>query len=59
MMTVNVQFADSSETTIITYFGGPQDPDVFTNLGTVSTSDPRYKAFYDSLPDASWLPFPD
>lgn len=50
MTTINVQFSDSTEAVIITYFGGPQDPKVYSNLGTVENSDPRWKTFFDSFP---------
>tara|TARA_Y100000114_G_C11512752_1_gene209763 strand:+ start:85 stop:270 length:186 start_codon:yes stop_codon:yes gene_type:complete len=59
--TLYVQFYDSSEQEIIALFGGPQDPDVFPNQGTVDTSDTRWKAYYDKQ-DAfikTLLPKPD
>lgn len=46
MATINVQFTDSKKTAICAYFGAPQDPDVYPNLGTVNTADARYVAFY-------------
>jgi len=49
--TLYVQFSDSTQTAIITYFAGPQDPNVYPNLGTVTTGDARWKQFYDSLSD--------
>lgn len=49
-MIVNIQFSDSTEQVIVSYFAGPQDPDVFQNLGTVDTSDARWKTYYDSQP---------
>ncbi|WP_343618835.1 hypothetical protein [Ralstonia sp.] len=48
MSTVNVQFTDSKKTTICAYFGAPQDPDVYANLGQIETTDARYVAFYNS-----------
>ncbi|SAJ91288.1 hypothetical protein UA11_04659 [Burkholderia multivorans] len=43
---VHVQFSDSDETTIVSYFASPQDPTVYANLGDVDTSDARWTAFY-------------
>lgn len=54
-----VQFSDSSGSTIITYFGSEQSDSVYQNLGTVATSDARWKAFYDSVsPMVQGLPLP-
>lgn len=50
MEALNVQFADASETTIVSLFSSPQDPTVYSNLGTVEPSDARWAAFYNSLP---------
>lgn len=58
METLNVQFADATEAAIITYFASPQDPAAYENLGTVTTSDPRWKAFYDANPFQWMLPEP-
>jgi hypothetical protein len=61
MTTMNVQFSDSTDQTIIAAFAVAQDPAYYTNLGTVDTSDPRWKTYYDSLPEfaqAGW-PAPD
>ncbi|MCO1384485.1 hypothetical protein [Burkholderia multivorans] len=49
MTTLNVQFSDSSETTIIVYFASPQSMSAYTNLGTVEASDARWAAFYQSM----------
>ncbi|AIS96803.1 hypothetical protein BTHA_2670 [Burkholderia thailandensis MSMB59] len=51
MQTIYVQFSDSTETSICSYFSNPQDPDVYHNQGEVDLSDPRYKEFYASLPE--------
>lgn len=51
-MLVNVIFADSTEQEIKGYFGAPQDPATWPNQGQVDTSDARWIAFYDSLPEA-------
>lgn len=48
MTTVNVQFSDSSESTIISYFSSPQDPEVWPNTGTVETTDARWKTYYEA-----------
>lgn len=45
---INVQFSDSSETEIVAYFAGPQDPEVYPNLGVLPSSDARWKEFFDS-----------
>jgi hypothetical protein len=44
MTAIHVQFADLTEQTIISYFAGPQDPDVWPNQGEIEDSDPRYLA---------------
>lgn len=46
MVAINVQFSDSSETTVVAYFGAPQSESNYPNLGTVGTSDARWSAFY-------------
>lgn len=57
--TLNVQFADSSESTIDAYFASPQDPSAYANLGTVDTSDPRWASFYEAVGGAiAGLPAP-
>lgn len=60
MATINVQFSDASQEAIISYFGSPQDPEVVSNFGTVETSDPRWKAYYDTQADwvKPYLPTP-
>jgi len=40
-----VQFADSTETTIIAIFGCPQDATAYPNQGQIDDSDARYQAF--------------
>ncbi len=52
-MILNVQFADATERVIIAYFGSPQDPNFYENLGQVDSSDPRWHAYVDSLPE--WI----
>jgi hypothetical protein len=46
---LNVQFSDSTDTIIVSYFGAPQNPEEFQNLGQVTTADPRWKTFFDGL----------
>ncbi|MDN7488466.1 hypothetical protein QZM35_12230 [Burkholderia sp. AU45274] len=46
MTTLNVQFSDSTESTIISYFDSPQDSDQYENFGTVDTDDKRWATFY-------------
>lgn len=60
METLNVQFSDATDTVIKSYFGSPQDPEIYANLGTVSTDDAMWKTFYDSQPEFSqqYLPAP-
>lgn len=60
-MILNVQFADDTEEVIIAYFGSPQDPNFYANLGEVDSSDPRWHAYVDSLPEwiKPMLPAPD
>lgn len=52
MQTVVVQFTDSTEEVIISYFCGmPPNPDEWPNLGEVLTSDSRWsKYFYAQSP---------
>ncbi|HED1307167.1 TPA: hypothetical protein R4S08_000796 [Kluyvera ascorbata] len=45
-----VQYSDESHSKIISYFGGPQDPDVYPNQGVTTTSDPLYHEFFNNLP---------
>jgi hypothetical protein len=52
-MQINVQFSDDTETTVVSYFAGPQNAVEWANLGVVDTSDARYKSFYDSMPSAA------
>lgn len=48
MATVNVQFSDSTEATIVSYFGSPQDSDVYANYAEIGTSDARWKTYYEA-----------
>jgi hypothetical protein len=60
-MNIFVQFADSTEKSVISYFGSPQDPTAWQNQGEIDTSDTRWKAYYDALsPEfTEGLPPPD
>jgi hypothetical protein len=59
MTTLNVQFADSSKAKIIAYFAGPQDPDIYSNLGTVDTDSSTWATFYAAAGgEVSLLPAP-
>lgn len=52
MTTIYVQFSDDTDTVIVSIFGSPQDPEYWPNQGTVTESDPRYKVYYDAMPEA-------
>lgn len=41
---MHVRFSDNTETAIVSVFGGPQDPAVYTHLGEVADDDPRLLA---------------
>lgn len=61
MTTLHVQFSDLSKTAIISWFCGPQDSETYANLGTVESSSPIWKYYYDSLPlmISQGMPAPD
>lgn len=58
MSEINVQFTDNTEKVIQTYFSSPQDPSVYDNLGTITTDDARWKAYFDAIPFASMSGLP-
>jgi hypothetical protein len=60
-MIINVSFSDATKQTVNMYFGCPQDETVYPYQGQIETSDPRWKAFYDSIIESlrSGLPEPD
>lgn len=58
MSILNVQFTDATETRIQSWFLSPQDPGKMENLGTVEADDPRWKAFYESVPEYMRQCFP-
>ncbi|MDR5757035.1 hypothetical protein [Caballeronia sp. LZ035] len=61
MKTINVQFSNSNETAIISFFCSPQDPTDWPNQGVVEATDSRWKDFFNSLPGESQraLPVPE
>lgn len=50
-----VQFSDASKSKVISVFAGPQDPNVWQNLGEVGDDDVRYLAFVYPQPSAEDL----
>ncbi|WP_175867855.1 hypothetical protein [Burkholderia diffusa] len=60
-MELNVQFADATEAVVISYFGAPQGSTVYQNLGTLDSSDRRWKEYYEAQPtqNQQFLPVPD
>ncbi|MFM0328163.1 hypothetical protein [Paraburkholderia strydomiana] len=60
MTTINVQFADDAHSEIVSYFDSEQDSTAWPNQGTVDSSDPRWKAYYEALSSMmqSGLPAP-
>jgi len=50
MQTINVQFSDDTDSTVVAYFAGPQDPTDYPHQGTLPTTDPRWAAFYNQVP---------
>lgn len=50
MSEIFVQFADETETVIVSVFINAQDPALYPNQGVVTSSDARYKAYFDALP---------
>lgn len=59
-MILNVQFSDSTDAVIVSYFGCPQDAAVFPNQGIVNTDDAKWSVFYGEVPESmqSGLPVP-
>lgn len=52
MALLNVQFSGPDEKTVISYFGDPQSASVYANMGTVDSSDARWRSFYAAMSDA-------
>lgn len=61
MVTLNVQFADSTEQAVVAYFACPQDATAYPNQGQVPSSDARYETFFNAQPESmqKGLPSPD
>lgn len=55
-----VQFSGPDQAVIVSYFGALQNPSEFPNQGDVAATDPRWAAFYASIPatERSGLPAP-
>lgn len=53
MTTINVQFSDSTKSTIISAFSCPQDSEVYPNQGQVDATDPMWHTYYADLPASS------
>lgn len=60
MATIYVQFSDSTDAEIMSYFSTPQDPTVWPNQGAIDVTDARYAAFFATLPAEArqYLPVP-
>jgi hypothetical protein len=58
-MIVNVKFADATEKEVVVYFGSPQDPAQWSNLGEIDTSDPRWSAFYEAQSPSTQASLPN
>jgi hypothetical protein len=50
MTTIYVQFTDSGKTAIRVVFAGPQDPDVWDNLGEVDSGSEIYNEWFAAQP---------
>ncbi|TPG62199.1 hypothetical protein EAH77_12255 [Ewingella americana] len=50
MTLLYVQFTDTTEAVIISYFGGPQPIESWHNQGTVDSSDQRWSIYFDEQP---------
>ncbi|KIS52222.1 hypothetical protein A8E25_30140 [Burkholderia cenocepacia] len=59
MELLNVQFSDDTETSIISVFNCPQDPLAWPHQGQVSLDDPRYHAYFSSVPEALLAGLPE
>ena len=57
---INIMFEDETEAKIVGYFGSPQNPEEYPNQGVVSTSDPRWRAYWEATPEPArrWIPEP-
>ena len=50
MQTIYVQFSDETESTVVSYFGGPQDEDAYPHQGPIDTSDKRWEDYVTAQP---------
>jgi hypothetical protein len=48
--TIFVQFTDSTDSSIMSVFAGPQDPAYFPNQGEMPSDDQRYVTYYNNIP---------
>lgn len=46
---IHVQFADETESEIVSFFACSQDPEVYDHLGQVEANDPRWHEYYAKL----------
>ncbi|MFK2876878.1 hypothetical protein [Rhodanobacter hydrolyticus] len=53
MTQLNVQFSDSTESTIIAYFANAQDPTQYPNQSVIQASDIRWKTYFDE--QSTWI----
>jgi hypothetical protein len=60
-ISVHVQFSDATLRDVVSYFAGPQDPEVWPHQACIRVSDTRYRVWYNALPELSrtGLPAPD
>lgn len=61
MTTIYVQFAGATDATVISYLNSPQNSASFPNQGSMEDSDPRWWAYWKSIPSffRASLPAPD
>lgn len=52
MSNIYVQFADTTEEVVISFFGAPQDLIAYPNQGSISANDARWNAYFSTLPAA-------
>nr|WKF61919.1 hypothetical protein HUO10_006451 [Paraburkholderia busanensis] len=57
--TLYVQFSDSTQNTIISYFASEQNESTLDNLGTVLSTDERWATFYNAVSGVKGMPAPD
>lgn len=58
MATVFVEFSDSTEQTILAAFAVQQPGSAYANLGSLDSSDPRWKTYYSALPVSAQISLP-